>query len=107
MNDGRMIADGPTTEIKGLVGSHRIRATLAGVSTIDLEQLPGVSSAELRGDAVSLTCLDSDAAMRALLLRHPEARDIEVAGAGLEEAFLELTQRSNGIEPTLVLEVTR
>ena len=107
MNDGRVIADGPTTEIKALVGSHRIRATLPGVSTSELEQLPGVSSAELRGDAVILTCVDSDTAMRALLLRYPEARDIEVAGAGLEEAFLELTQRSNGIDPTPVLEVTR
>ena len=38
--------------------------------------------------------LDSDAADRALLAAYPEARDIEITGAGLEEAFLELTARA-------------
>ena len=38
-----------------------------------------------------LTCSDSDAALRELLARYPEARDIEVQGAGLEDAFLALT----------------
>jgi ABC-2 type transport system ATP-binding protein len=46
----------------------------------------------LHGDAVTLVCADSDAALRALLERYPAARDLEVAGAGLEEAFLELTR---------------
>jgi hypothetical protein len=45
--------------------------------------------------------------MRALLQRYPDARDLEITGAGLEEAFLELTHRSNGTEPTPVLEVAR
>jgi ABC-2 type transport system ATP-binding protein len=38
-----------------------------------------------------LACSDSDAAIRALLASYPAARDIEITGAGLEEAFLELT----------------
>jgi ABC-2 type transport system ATP-binding protein len=38
-----------------------------------------------------LYCRDSDSALRALLRLFPAARDIEVRGAGLEEAFLELT----------------
>ena len=53
--------------------------------------LPGVSSAERRGELASLSCTDSDAAIRALLAAYPAARDIEITGAGLEEAFLELT----------------
>ena len=57
-----------------------------------LERLGGVTRAERRGESVTLVCSDSDAAIRALLDRHPEARDIEIAGAGLEEAFLELTR---------------
>ena len=44
------------------------------------------------------TCSDSDAAIRALLDAHPEARDIEIAAAGLEQAFLELT--GDGAAPT-------
>jgi ABC-2 type transport system ATP-binding protein len=40
---------------------------------------------------VSLRCTDSDAAIRALVAAFPAASDIEISGAGLEEAFLELT----------------
>ncbi len=49
-----------------------------------------MTSADRRGEAVVLSCGDSDAALRALLVAYPAAHDIEVRGAGLEEAFLEL-----------------
>ncbi len=91
MAHGRVVADGPPTEIKAIVGSRTIRATLPGVARAELERLPGVTHAERRGDGVALACADSDAALRELLARHPEARDIEVRGAGLEEAFVQLT----------------
>jgi ABC-2 type transport system ATP-binding protein len=88
---GRVVVDGPTTGIKSLVGSRKIRATLPGVGVAELSVLPGVGAADRRGDAVTLTSSDSDVALRALLDRFPQARDIEIAGAGLEEAILELT----------------
>jgi ABC-2 type transport system ATP-binding protein len=91
MARGRVVADGPTTEIKARVGARTIRATLPGVEAATLEALPGVTAAERRGAAVVLRCTDSDAAIRALLADHPAAGDIEISGAGLEEAFLELT----------------
>jgi ABC-2 type transport system ATP-binding protein len=91
MAHGLVVADGPPTEIKAMVGSRTIRATLPGADLDALGQLPGVSGAERRGEAVVLSCSDSDAAIRALLAEHPEARDIEIAAAGLEEAFLQLT----------------
>ena len=89
---GRVVIDGPTTEIKALVGLRTIRATLPGADLDVLSHLPGVSSAEGRGEAIVLRCTDSDAAIRALLDRFPRARDIEISGAGFEEAFLELTR---------------
>jgi ABC-2 type transport system ATP-binding protein len=89
---GRVVIDGPTTEIKGLVGLRTIRATLPGADLSVLSHLPGVSGAESRGQAIVLRCGDSDAAIRALLERFPRARDIEISGAGFEEAFLELTR---------------
>ncbi len=92
MARGRVVADGPTTEIKGMVGLRTIRATLPGADLERLRRLPGVSRVERRGEAVILACSDSDAAVRALLVASPEARDIEITGAGLEEAFLELTR---------------
>ncbi len=91
MAHGSIVADGPTTEIKAMVGLRTIRATLPGVEVADLERIPGVSSAERRGEAIVLHCGDSDAAIRALLAAHPQMRDIEIAGAGLEQAFLQLT----------------
>jgi ABC-2 type transport system ATP-binding protein len=91
MARGRVVADGATTEIKAMVGTRTIRATLPGVELAALETLPGVKQAERRGEAVTLRCGDSDAAIRALLGAYPAARDVEISGAGLEEAFLQLT----------------
>jgi ABC-2 type transport system ATP-binding protein len=91
MAGGRVVADGPTTEIRAMVGGRTIRATLPEVELAELEDLPGVTAAERHGDAVLLTCADSDAAIRALLDTWADARDIEIASAGLEQAFLELT----------------
>jgi ABC-2 type transport system ATP-binding protein len=88
---GRIVADGPATEIKAKVSGRTIRATLPGASAAQLAALPGVTNAELHGDAVALSCGDSDAALRALLVQFPSVHDIEVLGAGIEEAFLALT----------------
>jgi ABC-2 type transport system ATP-binding protein len=92
MARGRIVADGPTTELKAMVGLRTIRATLPGADLHAIELLPGVTRVERRGEAVVLTCSDSDAAIRGLLSAFGEARDIEITGAGLEEAFLELTR---------------
>jgi len=91
MAHGRIVADGPTTEIKARVGRRMIRATLPGVDPLRLAELPGVASADRHGDAVILNCTDSDQTIRAVLQQYPEARDIEITGGSLEEAFLELT----------------
>ncbi len=91
MAHGRVVADGPTSEIRARVGSRTIRATLPNADRAALAALPGVTAADLRGEAVVLICSDADAAIRSLLADYPEARDIEIAGAGLEEAFVELT----------------
>ena len=99
MAQGRVIADGSSTEIKAKVGQRTILATLPGVDPPALAAIPGVTSAQRRGDVVVLACGDSDAALRQLLARYPAARDIEVRTAGLEEAFLELTAASSDGRP--------
>jgi ABC-2 type transport system ATP-binding protein len=88
---GRIVADGPATEIKAKVGSRTIRATLPGAGLAELRALPEVLSAERHGDAITLSCSDTDITLRAMLSSFPGARDVEVRGASLEEAFLELT----------------
>jgi ABC-2 type transport system ATP-binding protein len=94
MAHGKVVADGPTNEIKAMAGTRTIRATLPGAELADLTALAalsGVSGVDRRGEAVMLTCADSDQAIRALLAAYPHARDIEIIAAGLEEAFLTLT----------------
>jgi ABC-2 type transport system ATP-binding protein len=91
MAAGRVVADGPATEIKATVDVRRIRATLPGADLEALGRLPGVGSVQAHGGTVTLTCDDADAALRALLASEPAARDFEVTGAGLEDAFLALT----------------
>jgi ABC-2 type transport system ATP-binding protein len=95
MARGRIVADGPATEIKAKVGTRTIRSTLPAVDLADLQALPGVLSAERHGDAITLSCSDTDAALSALLRAFPGARDTEVRGASLEEAFFELTGEDN------------
>jgi ABC-2 type transport system ATP-binding protein len=106
---GQIVADGPATEIKAQAGSRTIRATLPGVDVAVLSSLPGVRRAQRHGDAVVLTCIDADTALPALLTAFPAAKDIEVQGGSLEEAFLELTatDETTGPDDTLALEVTR
>jgi ABC-2 type transport system ATP-binding protein len=94
MARGRIVADGPATEIKAHVGRRTIRATLAGVAPEALGAFAGVAAVERHGDAITLSCTDADAALRRLLREYPQTCDIEVRGAGLEEAFLQLTSDS-------------
>jgi ABC-2 type transport system ATP-binding protein len=94
MAHGRIVADGPATEIKAAVNMRSIRATLPHPDLTAISKLPGVTAADTRGESVLITCSDSDAALRAFLPAFPVAHDIEVTGAGLEEAFLRLTSES-------------
>ena len=91
MSRGRIVADGAPTEIKATVGGRIIRATLPDVELLALHALPGVTTVDRKGDAITLNCSNSDLTLRELLSVYPMVRDIEVRGAGLEEAFLELT----------------
>jgi ABC-2 type transport system ATP-binding protein len=91
MAHGQVVANGPPGQIKSTVGSRTIRVTLPDADDAELAALPGVSGAELHGQTAILVCNDSDAAIRALLDAYPEARDVEITAAGLEQAFLQLT----------------
>ena len=89
----------PGRTIKARAGSRTIRATLPGADVASLAALPGVLNAERHGDAIILSCRDADRALQSLLGAFPGARDIEVRGGNLEEAFLELTADSGVAGP--------
>ncbi|WP_394619457.1 ABC transporter ATP-binding protein [Lentzea sp. JNUCC 0626] len=88
MRSGKIVADGSVAQVRAAVSGRTLRAVVPGAADLDL---PGVRAVERRGDRITLTCTDSDAAVRALLTRYPQAHDIEITALGLEDAFLALT----------------
>jgi ABC-2 type transport system ATP-binding protein len=91
MAEGRVVAHGPTREIRARAGRRTIRATLPDADLAAVRRLAGVAAVERRDGAVVLSCSDSDAAIRALLWAYPSVRDIEIASADLDDALLHLT----------------
>ncbi|GGN71355.1 ABC transporter ATP-binding protein [Actinoplanes lobatus] len=87
---GRIVADGTAAEVKALAAGRTVRATLPGAEQDGLDAMPGVESAEIRGDTVYLRGRDSDEIARHLLT-NTAARDLEITSRNLEDAFLTLT----------------
>jgi ABC-2 type transport system ATP-binding protein len=56
--------------------------------------MPGVTAVQEDREAVEIHAKDAEAIVRELLSRDPRLSGLEIASAGLEEAFLALTQDS-------------
>ncbi|GIH94717.1 ABC transporter ATP-binding protein [Planobispora siamensis] len=92
---GRVVADGTAAEIKAGTGGHAVHFTLGGQPAAGLDALPGVTAVEIRSGAATLRTTDADATVAALYRGTSlEVRDLRIAGADLEEAFLALTRES-------------
>jgi ABC-2 type transport system ATP-binding protein len=92
---GRIVADGSSTAVKSAVAGRTVRFGAAAGSD-ELAGLPGVTSVGTAGERVELATTDVEATLRALLARHDRLPDLEVRGATLEQAFLQLTARTGG-----------
>ena len=101
MAHGTVVADGPPTEIKAMVGTRTIRATLPdGRRSTSSSACPASATPSA---AARPSCSPASTPTRRSArcsTRYPEARDIEISGAGLEEAFLELTAGDDDEGPT-------
>ncbi|MEV6108329.1 ABC transporter ATP-binding protein [Streptomyces sp. NPDC051940] len=93
---GRKAADGTAEDIKRTVGGSLVAFDLAGAPTESLSRLPGVSSLEIRGDRALLRSSDSDATVLALA-GQGLIRNLEVAPASLEDAFVTLTHEGTTV----------
>lgn len=93
LDQGRIVADGSPAEIKRRIAHKRI-AFASALPDVVLEGLPGVVSRSRDGDHAVLLSSTPEATVRELLRLDPELRDLTVAGAALEEAFLALTTSS-------------
>lgn len=91
INQGAIIAQGTPAEIKAQTSGKRIRCITA-LSLTSLLQIPGVTDARQDREAVEIHAREAEPVVRALLARDAALSSLEVTGAGLEDAFLALTQ---------------
>jgi len=91
INQGEIIAEGTPVEIKAQTSGKLIRC-VTSLSVESLLQIPGVNSAQQDREAVVIRTGEAESVLRALLARDSTLAGLEITGAGLEEAFLALTQ---------------
>ena len=91
INQGKIIAEGTPAEIKAQNSGKRIRC-ITGLSVVSLMQIPGVTDARQDREVVEIRAGEAEPVVRALLASDPSLSGLEIISAGLEDAFLALTQ---------------
>ncbi|MFC9679514.1 ABC transporter ATP-binding protein [Streptomyces sp. NPDC056948] len=92
LHRGRLLADGTAAEIKAKAGARRVSFDLAGdVDEAALRGLPFLTSLAVSGRTVRIQSTDADATVHALYGLGVYPRNLEVAGLGLEQAFVAIT----------------
>lgn len=93
LHRGRIVGDGTPEEIRGRVGERVLRFRVADPPPQGtLEGLAGVVRVERDGAWYRITSRDGDATARQLIAQGIPVRDLEIAGASMEEAFTRLTK---------------
>jgi ABC-2 type transport system ATP-binding protein len=91
INQGEIIAQGTPAEIKAKTSGKRIRC-ITSLSTASIRQISGVTDAKEDREAVEIHAVEAEPVVRELLARDARLSGLEITSAGLEEAFLALTQ---------------
>ncbi|MEU7717929.1 ABC transporter ATP-binding protein [Streptomyces tibetensis] len=92
LHRGRLLADGTAAEIKAKAGARRIAFDVQ--DTVDeaaLRALPFLTGIDISGRTVRIQSSDADATVHALYGLGVYPRNLEVAGLGLEQAFVAIT----------------
>lgn len=93
LHRGRLLADGTAAEIKAKAGARRIAFDLEGaIDESVLHGLPFLTSLDVSGQTVRIQSSDADATVHALYGLGVYPRNLEVAGLGLEQAFVAITE---------------
>jgi ABC-2 type transport system ATP-binding protein len=90
LRGGQLVADDSPSNLRASLGTRELRCTTT-LPPGELASLPGVQAVRSGTAHACLQCDDTDAALRALLVADPSARDVEIVVPRLEEAFLSLT----------------
>lgn len=101
LHRGRLIADGTAAEIKAKTGVRRISFDLEGgrIDEQALRALPFLTTLTVSGSTVRIQSADADATVHALYGLGLFPRNLEVAGLGLEQAFVALTEAEEARTP--------
>jgi ABC-2 type transport system ATP-binding protein len=91
IHQGEIIAQGTPSEIKAKTAGKRIRC-VTNLNLNTLRQIPGVTEVKEDREAVEIHAMEAESIVRELLARDTGLSGLEVSSAGLEEAFLALTQ---------------
>jgi ABC-2 type transport system ATP-binding protein len=91
INQGQIIADGTPDEIKSHVGGKHVRFRAPNITIEDLRGLAEGQPVRLLGNKFEIYTKEPEAFLATLFQHGAELSDLEVVGAGLEEAFLALT----------------
>ncbi|HEY6541915.1 MAG TPA: ABC transporter ATP-binding protein [Ktedonobacteraceae bacterium] len=91
INEGQIIADGTPDEIKGHVGGKHVRFHAPAFTREELRALVQGEVSQLPGNKFEIFTKEPEALLATLFRQGAELSDLEVVGAGLEEAFLSLT----------------
>jgi ABC-2 type transport system ATP-binding protein len=92
LHRGRLLADGTAAEIKARAGARRVAFDLEGpIEEAALRGLPFLTSIDVSGQTVRIQSSDADATVHALYGLGVYPRNLEVAGLGLEQAFVAIT----------------
>ncbi|MEU0071186.1 ABC transporter ATP-binding protein [Streptomyces sp. NPDC006332] len=96
LHRGRLLADGTAAEIKAKAGARRISFDLDGdldgdLDVASLRELPFLTALDTSGRTVRIQSSDADATVHALYGLGLYPRNLEVAGLGLEQAFVAIT----------------
>jgi ABC-2 type transport system ATP-binding protein len=94
LDKGAIVAEGTPADIKARAMGKQIRCT-SRLSLEEVQQIPGVLSVKADRNAFELQVNAAEPVVRELLQRDSWLGDLEVTNAGLEEAFLALTQNNN------------
>ncbi len=94
LDKGVVVAEGTPAEIKARAMGKQIRFT-SRLAIEEIRQIAGVLSVKADRNAFELQVNAAEPVVRELLQRDTWLADLEVTNAGLEEAFLALTQNHN------------
>lgn len=95
LHRGRLLADGTAAEIKAKAGARKVSFDLEDISDAlagTLRALPFLTTIDVSGHTVRLQSTDADATVHALYGLGVHPRNLEVAGLGLEQAFVAITE---------------